>query len=341
MGTAHHAGPLAGVHGRERQTRKGDRTGGQSRKLQTDREASRHSNIAEAETRALHAAGQEGGPRRFAARNSAVLGDFLQCAEAGERPCLRASRAYPLNGAAPCVRFPAEEGSMAVRDHYASLGVGRTESAAGIRAAFRDLVKRYHPDRAGPEGAERFREVAEAYRVLGDPALRRAHDDDLRRAEGVEAVRIRRGRPAGGDWVEPEPLVPEPLDVLGTPDEIQPSFEALFDRLLRNFTGRAVPKAERTEGLTCNVVLSPEEAARGGVLPIQVPVFARCPSCSGTGHGWAFPCIDCGATGIVTEPATIRIRIPPGVRSGSRFAASLAHLGIGNLALEVLVRIGR
>jgi hypothetical protein len=45
--------------------------------------------------------------------------------------------------------------------------------------------------------------------------------------------------------------------------------------------------------------------------------------------------------GIVEEPATIRIRIPPGVRSGSRFAASLADLGIGNLVLEVLVRIGR
>ena len=229
---------------------------------------------------------------------------------------------------------------MAVRDHYALLGVPRTENAAGIRAAFRDLVKPYHPDRAGPEGAERFREVSEAYRVLGDPALRGTYDEDLRRAEGGGAVRIRRGRPAGAGWVEPEPLVPEPLAVFGAPDEIRPSFEALLERFLRNFTGRAVPKAERPEGLTCNVVLSSEEAARGGVLPIQVPVFAHCPTCSGTGRSWYFPCIDCGATGIVEEPATIRIRIPPGVRAGSRFAASLADLGIGNLVLEVLVRIG-
>jgi hypothetical protein len=115
---------------------------------------------------------------------------------------------------------------------------------------------------------------------------------------------------------------------------------ALFDRFLRNFTRRAVPKAERPEGLTCNVVLSPEEAARGGVLPIQVPVFLRCPTCSGTGRSWLFPCIDCGATGILEEPATIRLRIPPGLRSGSRFTAPLADLGIGNLILEVLVRIG-
>lgn len=230
---------------------------------------------------------------------------------------------------------------MAVRDRYALLGVPRNESEVGIRAAFRDLVKRHHPDRAGPEGAERFREVVEAYRVLADPARRRAYDEDLRWAEGREAVRISRGRPGGSDWVGPEPLTPEPLAVFETPEEIRPSFEALFDRLLRNFTGLAVPKAERPEGLTCNIVLSPEEAARGGILPIQVPLFAHCPACSGAGRSWGFPCIDCGATGMVEEPATVRIRIPPGVRSGSRFAASLAGLGIGNLVLEVLVRIGR
>jgi DnaJ-class molecular chaperone len=177
--------------------------------------------------------------------------------------------------------------------------------------------------------------------VLGDPELRKAYDEDLRRQEQGDTVRIGRGRPAAGDWAEPEPLVPEPLDVFGAPEEIRPSFDALFERMLRNFTGRAVPKAERAEPITCQVLLTPEEAVRGGILPIRFPVFEPCRTCGGSGHTMLFPCLDCAASGIVEAPTTVRIRIPPGVHSGSRFTAPLARIGLRNLVLEVLIRVGR
>jgi len=51
---------------------------------------------------------------------------------------------------------------MATRNYYLVLGVPRGESNAGIRAAFRDLVKHHHPDQSGVEDAKRFREVVEA-----------------------------------------------------------------------------------------------------------------------------------------------------------------------------------
>lgn len=230
---------------------------------------------------------------------------------------------------------------MATRNYYVVLGVPRGESKAGIRAAFRDLVKRHHPDRTGVEDANRFREVVEAYRVLEDPETRRTYDDDLRRQEQGEAVRIRRGRPVAGGWAEPEPLVSEPLDVLGAPEEVRPSFDALFERMLRNFTGRGVPKAERPEAITCQVLLTPEEALRGGILPIRFPAFETCATCGGSGHTMLFPCLDCSSSGIVEVPATVRVRIPPGVASGSRLGASLAGIGMRNLLLEVLIRVAR
>jgi molecular chaperone DnaJ len=230
---------------------------------------------------------------------------------------------------------------MGTRNHYAVLGVPRAESTAGIRAAFRDLVKHHHPDRAGVEDAKRFREVVEAYRVLADPESRRAYDEDLRRLEQHDPVRIRRARPGGRGWVEPEPLVSEPLDVFGAPEEIRPSVDALFERMLRNFTGRGVPKAERPESITCQVLLTPEEAVRGGGLPIRFPVFEPCAVCGGSGHTMLFPCLDCGASGVVEATATVQLRIPPGVRSGSRFTAPLTRIGIHNLVLEVLIRVGR
>jgi DnaJ-class molecular chaperone len=85
----------------------------------------------------------------------------------------------------------------------------------------------------------------------------------------------------------------------------------------------------------------PEEALRGGVLPIRSPAFQACATCGGSGHTMLFPCLDCAASGIVEEPASVRVRIPPGVRSGSRFTAPLSGAEIRNLVLEVRIRVGR
>ena len=55
---------------------------------------------------------------------------------------------------------------MGRKSYYMVLGVSRTESPSGIRQAFRELVKRYHPDRVGPQGLRFFQEIVEAHRVL-------------------------------------------------------------------------------------------------------------------------------------------------------------------------------
>lgn len=68
------------------------------------------------------------------------------------------------------------------RDYYVVLGIPRSESASGIRAAFRDLALRYHPDRAGSAGTPFFRQIIEAYKVLSDPASRASYDRGLRDA---------------------------------------------------------------------------------------------------------------------------------------------------------------
>lgn len=64
-------------------------------------------------------------------------------------------------------------------DHYATLGVEPSADAPSIRAAYRALAQRYHPDKAGESDAEavlRMVEINAAYRVLGDPARRAEYD---------------------------------------------------------------------------------------------------------------------------------------------------------------------
>ena len=88
---------------------------------------------------------------------------------------------------------------MEKKSYYVVLGVSRTETTSGIRAAYRDLVKKLHPDVAGASAVSAFREVTEAHEVLSDPSRRSEYDEQLSEIEqqdrGYLALRGIRARP--------------------------------------------------------------------------------------------------------------------------------------------------
>ena len=75
---------------------------------------------------------------------------------------------------------------MDYKDYYEILGVPRTATPEEIRSAFRKKAREYHPDVAKDKvkGAEKFKEVNEAYEVLSDPAKRTKYDQMGREAPG-------------------------------------------------------------------------------------------------------------------------------------------------------------
>jgi molecular chaperone DnaJ len=224
---------------------------------------------------------------------------------------------------------------MALKNYYLILGVSRNESAAGVQEAFRELAKRYHPDVAGPESADHFRNLLEAYKHLSDAQLRARYNHSLQETEAKESSKaepiVQRKAP--------EPLVPEPLSIFRSFEKVHPSFDELFERFLRNFTGIGIPKAERIEDLNLEVILSPDEAAQGGVAPIGVPAFHPCPLCSGSGRDWLFPCSYCRGQAMIEEEQTIDVRIPAMVRDGTILEVPISGLGIHNFHLRLHVRI--
>ena len=74
---------------------------------------------------------------------------------------------------------------MAKKDYYATLGVGKNASAEEIKSAYRKLAKQYHPDiNKEPQAQNKFKEINEAYEVLGDQK-KRANYDQFGTAEGA------------------------------------------------------------------------------------------------------------------------------------------------------------
>jgi len=227
---------------------------------------------------------------------------------------------------------------MPRRNFYVILGIPPDANDEAIRSAYRDLAKRYHPDRAGTPATSRFREIAEAYRVLSDPQKRSEYNRELRFARPMQ--------PAESDLVEPlfrggrpaaEPLTPEPVAVRRAFRASLPEAEEeFFDWVGRHLVGSGVPKSGRVETLNVDVLLSPEEARTGGLLPIRVPGVSPCRACEGSGRQWLHLCATCGGGGLVYEETTVRVRIPGMVTDGAVWEVPVVEAG---LVLCVRIRV--
>jgi molecular chaperone DnaJ len=235
-------------------------------------------------------------------------------------------------------------------DYYEVLGVPRDADAKTIKDAFRQLARRYHPDiSAEPDAEQRFKEIAEAYGVLSDPAKRASYD-----AQG----------PAGLAGATAEDLWGgiDFADVFGSGAA---AFGSLFERLFGSSPGGRL----RGRDVRLDLAISVEEVLTGGDHEVTIgrpgpcPQCAgsgsrpgtapgRCPGCGGTGqravasrHGPLMvrqvimcpqcqgrgrvidrPCPACRASGKALREDKVTIRFPPGIPEGTTLR--LAGLGM-------------
>ena len=219
---------------------------------------------------------------------------------------------------------------METRDFYAILGVATRAGPQGLRAAYRHRVLGRPAGPGHLPTAASFEDVLDAWRVLSDPDRRSSYDD----ARGAPVEPVRTGTPG-----RPEALVPEALSLTRDFDAREPSADEVVDRILRNFTGRNVPKSERLEALDLTIGVSPDLASSGGVIELAVPVFYPCPSCGGAGHDGLYACFACAQTGMVEDAEPVHLAVPPLTRDGTSFHVPLHGLGIDNLCLHVHLRV--
>ena len=188
---------------------------------------------------------------------------------------------------------------MANKDYYSILGVDKGASDDEIKSAYRRLAKKYHPDiNKTPEASEKFKEINEAYSVLGDPK-KKANYDQFGSAEGNPF-----GAGSQGGGFE---------DFFGGGGGFSDIFSDIFSAF--GGGGRTRSSVQKGEDIDIAMNISFEEACFGAEKTVTLNKIDKCSSCNGTGakNGREFTtCSSCQGTGRVrfqqSTPFGITIR---------------------------------
>jgi len=231
----------------------------------------------------------------------------------------------------------AKEADAMAKSYFTILGITTNASMDEVRSAYRRLAKDFHPDHYSG-GSDRFRDIQEAYSVLGDPGRRRQYENQIRPSSIQIPVR-RSGKP------EPEPLIPEErkagieeISPVRSFYHYAPSVDEIFDWLWSNFSSLDQPKSGRIENLTMEVLLTAEQARTGGNARVMVPVHATCPACRGFGHVGMYTCSRCAGEGAISGEMPVVVSFPPRLKKDHAVMVPLDRFGVRNIHLVVLFR---
>ena len=232
------------------------------------------------------------------------------------------------------------------RDYYEILGVPRNASDADIKKAFRKLAREHHPDVAKnkKQAEEKFKEINEAYEVLGDAAKRKKYDQlghnwrsgaDFRPPEGWESFVGGQGRgytahgPRGEDFEFH-------FGGTGFSDFFEQMFGSAGARGAAGGFGRRSSMnaedlmSERGRDIEGDIMVTLDEVMRGSVRSVSIRRGVPCEQCGGTGQRGQHICNVCGGTGQVSKTETYQVKIPAGVTEGQRLrVAGRGEAGVG------------
>lgn len=220
---------------------------------------------------------------------------------------------------------------MKYKDYYDILGVKREASDSEIKSAYRKLARKYHPDVNKTKEAEaKFKDINEAYEVLGDKQKRQRYDSlgsnwqggaDYTPPPGFENFNFGGGQ---GGYQQFD------FGSMGGQGGFSDFFSSLFGDMMggagaysnmggmggfERASSRKRAQQTRPEDLdvTKNLNVTVKDILDGKSISVTYTDMSKCKHCSGGGY-----CPNCGGTGIVSEPKTIKVKLPKDVKEGQK-----------------------
>ena len=206
------------------------------------------------------------------------------------------------------------------RSYYETLGLKRDASQKEIKAAYRRLARKHHPDvNPGDKSAEgRFKEINRAFEVLSDADKRAKYDrygENWEQAEAFEKARAQQGGRGGYS----ETFTFDINDLLRNQSGGRGAggFD-LGDILGGRFGGGRPRGPHRGQNVEYQTEITLEEAYNGATRTLQLQSEERCPTCGGSGQIANALCHICQGTGAVIKPKRLEVKIPTGASDGTR-----------------------
>jgi molecular chaperone DnaJ len=215
-------------------------------------------------------------------------------------------------------------------DYYQILGVPETADNDQIKKAYRDLAKKFHPDRNKEQGAEEnFKKISEAYENLSDPERRKRYDFSRKGGNPLQDMFN------GFNWGNPftsGPFGGNPQNFTkGTSLNInlQIGLNEILNGIEKKIKIKRSKKCSPCQGTGAydsTSFISCGQCSGSGFITInktngfvQVNSVQTCPSCSGSGRVVLENCHTCFGSGLKDTEDIVDIKIPAGASDGMQF----------------------
>jgi molecular chaperone DnaJ len=209
---------------------------------------------------------------------------------------------------------------MAAKDYYTILGLSRDATEKDIKTAYRKLARKYHPDvNPGNKAAEeKFKEINQAYEVISDVEKRKKYDQF---GEGWEHAGhfTQSGRPGRQSYGTASDFGSFNFGGQGGGTTFGGSegMDSIFEQMFSGTRSRR-PQARRGQDIEHALEISLEEAFSGTSRLLNLQTEDSCPTCGGTGRAQKAACATCRGSGAVHRVRQLEVKIPAGVKTGSR-----------------------
>jgi len=231
---------------------------------------------------------------------------------------------------------------MKYKDYYQILGIERSANQAQIKAAYRKLARKFHPDvNKSKDAVDKFKDINESYEVLSDKEKRQRYDSlganwqsgsDFTPPPGFEGY----NQNYGGQRVYTQDFG----DLGGFSDFFSSIFgdfmsgqarqgtQGSQSRSNRGFsyedlggftqsrakrTPKPEPKDENLD-MTQTLNVTAKDLMSESPINVQLNTMEKCVKCDGAGS----VCYNCGGSGIVTQTKNLKVKLPKGVKEGQK-----------------------
>jgi len=215
-------------------------------------------------------------------------------------------------------------------NYYEILGVSKDATQDEIKKAYRKLSKLYHPD-VNPEGAEKFKEIASAYDVIGDETKRAQYNNNLNNPfannEGVSYEEIFNqmfGNQGQNPFNQKRKSAPDKIiRVQVNPIESFKGIDKIINYIKNNHCNVCSGSGgEQQPCGTCGGAGFQIKSFGTGFMAQQIRT--ACGTCAGRGYSLVHRCYNCDGKGVKPQNHEVTIKLPIGVDNGQ-------YLKVGNL----------